>query len=64
MDGTPNETEANLSVTGRVLSKFVDAVADDPHLAEVAARLRPVLLDGGNITEATLRQALFGATDS
>jgi hypothetical protein len=60
MDETPEDDEANLSVAGRVLLQFVSAVAEDKDLIEVAARLKPILLDSETTTEAALRQALFG----
>lgn len=64
MSDSAVDKETNLSVSGRVLSKFVEAVAEEADLSEVAARLKPVLLDNGNITEAALREALFGDSDS
>jgi len=64
MDEASSENGEALSVAGRVLSKFVDAVADDSNLIEVAARLKPIMLDGGSITEAALREALFGQAAS
>lgn len=60
MDDTREDKEANVSVAGRVLAQFVGALAEDKDLVEVAARLKPVLLDGKTITEAALRQALLG----
>lgn len=52
--------QSDLSVPNRVLSSFIAAVADDDELADIAERLRPVLLEGDIITEALLRDALFG----
>lgn len=48
------------SVANRVLSMFITAVGEDESLAEVATRLKPVLLDGDTVNEAALRQAIFG----
>lgn len=48
------------SVAGRVLATFVDALAEDPELKDVAERLRTTLRGGGSISEVVLRQALFG----
>lgn len=48
------------SVANRVLSEFIMAVEADTALAEVATRLKPVLLDGDTVSEADLRQAIFG----
>lgn len=52
--------KSDLSVPNRVLSSFIAAVADDDELADIAERLRLVLLEGDTITEASLRNALFG----
>lgn len=48
------------SVANRVLSMFIEAVGEDEALAEVAVRMKPVLLDGDTVNEAALRQAIFG----
>lgn len=54
------QQKPELSVANRVLSMFIMAVEEDEALAEVATRLKPVLLDGDNVSEAALRQAIFG----
>jgi phosphotransferase system IIB component len=64
MTGAPPDDEANVSVAGRVLAQFVEAVGEQENLADVAARLRPLLKDGTSITETALRQALFGDADA
>ena len=51
------------SVADKVFQTFVETVAEDTDLAEVAARLKTALLGGKSISEASLRQALFGDTD-
>lgn len=56
----PAQTEPEQSVANRVLSSFIAAVGDEPELTEVAIRLKPVLLDGESVSEAALRQAIFG----
>jgi hypothetical protein len=56
--------EENLSVADRVLVMFVNALAEENDLTEVAGRLSEVLLGQKPITEAALRQALFGETDA
>lgn len=48
------------SVANRVLSMFITAVGEDESLVEVATRLKPVLLDGDEVNEAALLQAIFG----
>ena len=63
MDQDHQQGEPAPSVASRVLAAFVDAVAEDPELADVAARLRQTLLEHKNLTEASLRQALFGDAD-
>jgi NAD-dependent DNA ligase len=55
-----SQQEPGQSVANRVLSTFIAAVGEEGTLSEVAARLRPVLLDGDTVNEASLRQALFG----
>lgn len=54
------EQEPEQSVANRVLSTFIAAVGEEDALAEVAARLKPVLLDGDAVNEASLRQAILG----
>lgn len=54
------QQEPEQSVANRVLSTFIAAVEEDEALVEVAARLKPVLLDSETVTEASLRQAIFG----
>lgn len=54
------QLEPEQSVAGRVLSTFIAAVGEDEALAEVATRLKPVLLDGDTVNEASLLQAIFG----
>lgn len=60
MDEPSTLEQSDLSVPNRVLSSFIAAVAEDESLADVASRLRTVLLDGDIVTEAGLRNALFG----
>lgn len=59
MDGDAQQ-ELQQSVANRVLSTFIAAVGEDEALVEVATRLRPVLLGGDTVNEASLRQAIFG----
>jgi len=59
MDGD-SQQEPEQSVVNRVLSTFIAAVGEDEALSEVATRLKPVLLDGDTVNEASLRQAIFG----
>lgn len=54
------QQEPEQSVANRVLSTFIAAVGEDEALAEVATRLKPVLLDGDTVSEVSLRQAIFG----
>lgn len=54
------QQENEQSVANRVLSTFIAAVGEDEALAEVAVRLKPVLLDSDTVNEASLRQAIFG----
>jgi hypothetical protein len=63
MDQGHQQGEQVPSVASRVLSTFVDAVAEDPELADVTARLRQTLLERKSLTEASLRHALFGDAD-
>lgn len=58
--GEHTQKEPEQSVANRVLSTFISAVGEDEALADVAARLKPVLLDGDTVNEASLRQAIFG----
>lgn len=53
----PKSTDT--SVATRVLTQFVEGVCENKELAEVGARLKKVLIDEGNLSEAGLRQALF-----
>lgn len=48
------------SVANCVLSMFITAVGENEALAEVAMRLKPVLLDSDTVNEAALAQAIFG----
>ena len=57
-EGTQQKPEQ--SIANRVLSMFITAVGEDEALAEVATRLKPVLLDGDTVNEAALIQAIFG----
>lgn len=52
--------ESQQSVANRVLLTFIAAVEEDEALSEVAMRLKPVLLNGDTVNEASLRQAIFG----
>gem|GEM_PF-5600375 len=54
------QQELEQSVANRVLSTFIAEVGEDEALSELAKRLKPVLLDGDTINEASLRQAIFG----
>ncbi|WP_323010504.1 hypothetical protein [Paracoccus sp. (in: a-proteobacteria)] len=54
------QQKSEQSVANRVLSMFISAVGEDEALAEVATRLKPVLLDGDTVNEAALLQAIFG----
>lgn len=63
MDEASASEQSDLSVPNRVLSSFIAAVADDESLADIAGRLRTILLEGDIITEAALRSALFGDTE-
>lgn len=58
--GEDAQLELEQSVAGRVLSTFIAAVGEDEALADIATRLKPVLLDGDTVNEASLRQAIFG----
>jgi hypothetical protein len=58
--GENAKRETELSVANRVLVAFITTVSEDEALAEVATRLKPVLLDSDTINEASLRQAIFG----
>jgi hypothetical protein len=60
MDQGQQQAEQAPSVASRVLAAFVDAVAEDSELTDVAARLRQTLLERKSLTESSLRQALFG----
>ncbi len=52
------------SIANRVLSTFIDAVADDSELAELAPRLKAALLETESLKEDVLRKALFGEGDT
>ncbi len=52
--------EPEQSVANRVLVAFIAAVGEDEALAEVAKRMKPILLDSDTINEAALRHAIFG----
>lgn len=52
--------EPEQSIANRVLSTFIAAVGEDKALAEIATRLKLILLDGETVNEASLRQAIFG----
>lgn len=58
--GENAQEEPERSVANRVLSTFIAAVSDDEALAEVAVRLKPLLLDGDTVNEVSLRRAIFG----
>jgi len=58
-----NLDTTELSVADRVLSTFVETVAEEQDLTDIAARLKEVLLGGAAITEPSLRKALFGEVD-
>ncbi len=59
-DSPESQKNQTLSVSKRVLEKFVAAVGEEPDLKDVAARLKKTLVDDDNSSEAALRQALFG----
>ena len=62
MDGSGEDADVGpTSVTRRILSAFVDALALEEDLASVADRLRAAMIDDGDLTERGLRQALFGS---
>lgn len=54
------QQEPEQSVANRVLSTFIAAIEEDDALSEMAMRLKPALLDGDTVNEASLRQAIFG----
>ena len=58
----PQEQDVQLetSVVKRVMTSFVDAVGDEPGLSEVATRLRKTIVKDGNLSETSLRDAMFG----
>lgn len=64
MADAENKDEVNQSVANRVLSAFIDAVAEDKDLAEVAPRLKAAVLKTDNLKEDTFRKALFGEGDA
>jgi hypothetical protein len=55
------EAEADLSVTDRVLSAFIEAVAATDGLGDVSKRLADTLIAKKDLTEAALHRALFEA---
>jgi hypothetical protein len=59
VEGTPTGSE---SVINRILGSFVDAVAEQEGLQEVASRLRETILEKKQLSEEALRDALFGKT--
>lgn len=63
MELDQQQVEQAPSVADRVLGAFVEAVAEDTDLAEVASRLKHQLIERKSLTEASLRQALFGDAD-
>ncbi len=48
------------SVAEGILTEFADAVSADPGLLGVGARLKKTLVETHDLSEAGLRQALFG----
>ena len=54
-----SSSKPNQSVADRVLSVFIASVQEDEDLAEIAPRLRAVLLGQDSINEIALRKALF-----
>jgi hypothetical protein len=54
------QTDDDLSVSERVVRRFIAAVAEDSELTEVAARLRDAFSTQSTPAETALRQALFG----
>jgi len=56
--------EAPQPVASRVLAAFVEAVGEQPDLAEVAQRLRDRVLAKNDLSETAFREALFGGDDS
>ncbi len=57
---TPNET----TVAVRVLNTFVDTVMEDTDLVTVGARLKTAIIDRNDLSEATLRTAMFGDSNT
>jgi hypothetical protein len=55
--------EPSASVCDRVLSVFVDAIAEDPYVGDIADRLRETVLVNGDVSEPALRKALFGGDE-
>lgn len=51
------------SVASRVLAAFIEAVGEQPDLADVAQRLREGVLAPNDVSEKAFREALFGADD-
>ena len=48
------------SVSGKILSEFIAAISEDPDLPGVGERLKKVILEDRDLSDAALRQALFG----
>ncbi|MCA0247711.1 MAG: hypothetical protein LCH93_13925 [Proteobacteria bacterium] len=61
---TPVAEIATPSVVDGILQTFVDALAAEEGMAEVAARLRATVVEERSYTEASLRTALFDADGS
>lgn len=59
-----DEAAAPKPVVQRVLDAFVSAVAAEEGYAEVAARLRDSLAKKGGRSEAALKTALFGPSET
>ena len=62
--GDSTKSDQPATVADRVLTAFVDAVAEESDLAEVAERLRKTLFVERNLSDAALRTALFGGDQS
>jgi len=48
------------SVTNRIVKGFVDAVAAEAGLEEIASRLKKTLIEERNESESALRKAILG----
>ena len=66
MSETENSKDASesLSVTDRVLTAFIQAVAAEEGYKDIAVRLNETLLVKRNFAEAALRSALFDSDAS